>query len=77
MMVNLIHGSLCKCDLNAKYNDAGNCGECILFSFFFSLVSTVFLACLFVTSFSNIVSCSLAGSFPGIILNKCEQFCSF
>ena len=27
MMVNLIHGSLCKCDLNAKYNDAGNCGE--------------------------------------------------
>ena len=30
MTVNLIRGSLCKCDLNAKYNDAGNCGECIL-----------------------------------------------
>ena len=46
-MVNLIHGSLCKCDLNAKYNDVDNCGECVLFSFFFSLVSTVFqLVCL-------------------------------
>ena len=43
----------------------------------------LFLACLFVTSFSDFVSCSLAGSFPGIILNKCEQilfllgFCVF
>ena len=47
LTVNLIPGSLCKCDLNAKYNDAGNCGECILFSFFLSLVSTVFwLVCL-------------------------------
>ena len=47
MTVNLIRGSLCKCNLNAKYNDAGNCGECVLFSFFFSLVSTVFwLVCL-------------------------------
>ena len=26
MTVNLICGSLCKCDLNVKYNDAGNCG---------------------------------------------------
>ena len=42
MTVNLIRGSLCKGDLNAKYNDAGNCGECVLFSFFFSSVSTVF-----------------------------------
>ena len=47
MTVNLIRGSLCECDLNAKYNNAGNCGECILFSFFFSLVSAVFwLVCL-------------------------------
>ena len=47
LTVNLIRGSLCKCDLNAKYNDAGNGGECVLFSFFFSLVSTVFwLVCL-------------------------------
>ena len=43
----------------------------------------LFLACLFVTSFSSFVSCSLAGSFPGIILNKCEYilfllgFCVF
>ena len=57
-------------------------GNAFLFSFFFSLVSAV-SACLFVTSFSNFVSCSLAGSFPGIILNKCEQilfllgFCVF
>ena len=57
-------------------------GNAFLVSFFFSLVNTV-LACLFVTSFSNFVSCSLAGSFPGIILNKCEQilfllgFCVF
>ena len=76
MMVNLICGSLCKCDLNAKYNDAGNYGNafCFLSSF---LWLVLFLACLFVTLFSNIVSCSLAGSFPGIILNRCEQFCSF
>ena len=40
LTVNLICGSLCKCDLNAKNNDAGE--ECVLFSFFFSLVSTVF-----------------------------------
>ena len=42
MTVNLIRGSLCKCDLNAKCHDAGNCGEYVLFSFFFSSVSTVF-----------------------------------
>ena len=71
LTVSLVHGSLCKCNLNAKYNDAGNCGECVLFSFFFPWL-VLFLACLFVTSFSNFVSCSLAGSFPGIILNKCE-----
>ena len=41
-MVSLVRGSLCKCNLNAKYNDAGDCGECVLFSFFFSLVSTDF-----------------------------------
>ena len=47
LTVSLVHGSLCKCDLNAKYNNAGNCGECVLFSFFFSLVSTVLgLSCL-------------------------------
>ena len=57
-------------------------GNAFLFSFFFGLVSTV-SACLFVTSFSNFVPCSLTGSFPGIILNKCEQilfllgFCVF
>ena len=37
----------------------------------------LFLACLFVALFSDFVSCSLAASFPGIVLNKCEQFCSF
>ena len=42
LTVNLVRGSLCKCDLNAKYNNAGNCGECVLFSFFSSLVSTGF-----------------------------------
>ena len=45
LTVILIHGSLYKCDLNVKYNDAGNFemfGEYVLFSFFFSLVSTVF-----------------------------------
>ena len=47
---------------------------CFLSSF---LRLVLFLACLFVTSFSNVISCSLAGSFPGIILNECEQFCSF
>ena len=41
-MVNLVRGSLCKCDLNAKYNNASNCGECVLFSFFSSSVSTGF-----------------------------------
>ena len=47
LTVNLIRGSLCKYDLNVKYNDAGNCGERVLYSFFFSLVSTVFwLVCL-------------------------------
>ena len=39
LTVNLVHGSLCKCDLNAKYNNASNCVECVLFSFFSSLVS--------------------------------------
>ena len=68
LTVNLMRGSLCKCDLNVKYNDVDNCGECILFSFFFFLVSTVFG----LSSFSNFASCSLAGSFLGIILNKCE-----
>ena len=48
---------------------------CFLSSFPWFLGS--FLACPFVASFSDFVSCSLAGSFPGIILNKCEQFCSF
>ena len=42
LTVNLVCGSLCKCDLNAKYNNAGDCGECVLFSFFSSLVSTGF-----------------------------------
>ena len=37
----------------------------------------LFLAYQFVALFSDFVSCSLAGSIPGIILNKCEQFCSF
>ena len=37
----------------------------------------LFLPCPFVASFSDFVLGSLAGSFPGIILNKCEQFCSF
>ena len=41
LTVNLVHGSLCKCDLNAKYNNTGNCGECALFSFIFSLVRAV------------------------------------
>ena len=35
-------GSLCKCHLNENYNNVGNCGECVLFSFFFSLVRAVF-----------------------------------
>ena len=39
MTFNLVHGSSCKCDLNAKYNNASNCGECILLSFLSSLVS--------------------------------------
>ena len=42
LKVSLVRGSLCKFDLNVKYNNAGNCGECVSFSFFFSLVSTVF-----------------------------------
>ena len=42
---------------------------CFLSSFHWLVL---FLACLFVASFSDFVSCSLAGSFPGIILNKCE-----
>ena len=62
LTVNLVCGSLCKCDLNVKYNNAGSCGECVLFSFFSSSVSTV-LACLLVTSFSNLVSCSITGFF--------------
>ena len=79
MMVNLMHGSLYKCDLNAKYNDVDNCGQCVLFSFFFFLGQYCFGSSLF----SNFVLCSLAGSFPGIILNRCEQilfllgFCVF
>ena len=46
-------------------------GNAFCFLSSFSLVSTVFGLSVF-TSFSNFVSCSLAGSFPGIILNKCE-----
>ena len=42
LTVNLICGSLCECDLNAKYNNASYCGECVLFSFFSSSVSTGF-----------------------------------
>ena len=42
LTVNLIRGSLCECDLNAKYNNASSCGECVLFSFFSSSVSTGF-----------------------------------
>ena len=42
---------------------------CFLSSFPWSVL---FSACLFVTLLSNVVSCSLAGSFAGIILNKCE-----
>ena len=38
----LVCGSLCKCDLNTKYNNARNCGECVLFSFFSSLISPGF-----------------------------------
>ena len=53
LTVNLIRGSLYKCDLNAKYNDADNFGECILFSFLPFLGQYCFSACLFVTSFSN------------------------
>ena len=41
-MVNQIHGSLCECHLNVKYNNASSCGECVLFSFFSSSVSTGF-----------------------------------
>ena len=54
------------------------------FCFLSSLLWLVLvLACLFITSFSNFVSCSLAGLFSGMILNKCEQillllgFCVF
>ena len=54
------------------------------FCFLSSLLWLVLvLACLFVASFSNLVSFSLTGFFPGIILNKCEQilfllgFCLF
>ena len=61
-----------KCNLNAKYNNASICGECVLFSFFSSSVSTgsVLFVCCFVSKLSL---CSLTGFFPGIILNKCEQ----
>ena len=53
-MVNLIRGSSCKCDLNVKYNNAGICGECVLFSFFSSSVSTgsVLFVCCFVSKLS-------------------------
>ena len=54
------------------------------FCFLSSLLWLVLvLACLFVALFSNLVSFSLTGFFPGIILNKCEQilfllgFCLF
>ena len=73
LTVNLMRGSLCKCDLNVKYNDVDNCGECVLFSFFFFLGQYCFGS----SSFSNFVLCFLAGSFPGIILNKCEQILFF
>ena len=55
-----------------------------VFCFLSSLLWLVLvLACLFVTSFSNLVSFSLTGFFSGIILNKCEKilfllgFCLF
>ena len=54
------------------------------FCFLSSLLWLVLvLACLFVALFSDLVSFSLTGFFPGIILNKCEQilfllgFCLF
>ena len=54
------------------------------FCFLSSLLRLVLvLTCMFVTSFSKLVSCSFLDSFPGIILNKCEQilfllgFCVF
>ena len=68
LTVNLMHGSLCKCDLNAKYNGVNDCGECVLISFFFFL-GQYFFWLVFVFNF---VLCSLAGSFPGIKINRCE-----
>ena len=54
------------------------------FCFLSSLhLSVLVLACPFVTSFSNFVSCSLTGFFSWMVLNKCEQilflleFCVF
>ena len=45
------------------------------FCFLSSLLWLVLvLACLFVASFSDLVSFSLTGFFPGMILNECEQF---
>ena len=53
LTVTLVHGSLCKCDLNVKYNNASNCGECVLFSFFSSVSSGFGLSvCYFVFQLS-------------------------
>ena len=57
-------------------------GECVLFSFFFSLVSTVFQLVWLLLHFPTCLML-LGCSFPGIILNKCERisfllgFCVF
>ena len=69
--------------LNAKYikrlQFVGNV-FCFLSSLLGSVLVLVFLVCCFVF---NLVTCSLVGFFPGIILNKCEQilfllgFCVF
>ena len=56
-MVILIHGSLYKCDLNAKYNDAGNFWGMRFVFFLLFLGQYCFSACLFVASFSNL-SCA-------------------
>ena len=83
-MVILIRGSLYKCDLNVKYKDAGNfviSGECVLFSFFFSLVSTVFWLVFLLLCF---LTCLVfLGWFFSWNYTKCEQilfllgFCVF
>ena len=60
LTVIFICGSLNKCNLNAKYNDAGNFvifgGMCFVFFLLF-LGQYCFSACLFVALFSNL-SCA-------------------